>query len=192
MGVVRPLRRLLACREGATALEFAFALPVLLLLILGMFEVAMLMFISTSVEGGLREAARFGITDQVADEAERETAIRNIIERHALDFPGFSIASMTFSIYDSFNDVGQPEPWVDAEPLNGVYDAGEGYTDLNGDGSWSEDRGVAGVGQSGDVVRYRIVYDWELLTPYLAYLFGEDGVLHMSASITVRNEPYAL
>lgn len=185
-----PLRRLVACRDGAAALEFAFALPVLLLLILGMFEVSMMMFVSTSVEGGLREAARFGMTGQTPVAGTREEAILAILERYTFGLVDLNAADITFTTYASFSDVEQPEPWVDAEPLNGVYDAGEAYDDLNGDGQWSADRGTAGVGASGDVVLYKIAYDWQLLTPYLAHLFGDDGVLHMTASIAVRNEPY--
>src|SRR3546814_1709064 len=49
------IARLAGCRDGATALEFAFALPVILLLIIGMFEVAIIMFVNVSVEGALRE-----------------------------------------------------------------------------------------------------------------------------------------
>src|SRR3546814_7528090 len=56
----------------ATALEFAFALPVVLLLIVGMFEVAVIMFVNVSVEGALREAARFGITGEAPAGVTRE------------------------------------------------------------------------------------------------------------------------
>ena len=187
---LQALRRLARCRDGATALEFAFALPVVLLLLLGMFEVSMIMFVNTSVEGGLREAARYGITGQTPETGTREEAILGVLDRYTFGFVDLDAADITFTTYDSFTDVEQPEPWTDEAPLNGVYDEGEAYDDLNGDGEWSEDRGTAGIGASGEVVLYKIAYDWELMTPYLAPLFGDDGVLRMTASIAVRNEPY--
>lgn len=181
--------RLATDREGATALEFAFALPVVLLLLVGMIEVAMIMFVSTSVEGGLRQAARYGITGQTPDTGTREDAIVNIIGNYTLGFVDLDTSAITFTTYDSFNDVGQPEPWTDAN-ANGEYDLGEAYEDLNDNLQWDADRGTAGVGNAGEVVLYEIEYDWSLLTPYVSDLIGDSGVLHMSASIAVRNEPY--
>lgn len=181
--------RLARCREGATALEFAFALPVVMVLIVGMLEVAMIMFVSTSVEGGLRQAARYGITGQTPETGTREEAIIGIIGNYTLGFVDLDASDVTFTTYASFNDVGQPEPWTDTDG-NGSYDLGEPYDDLNGNLQWDADRGSAGVGNAGDVVLYKIDYDWSLLTPYVANLIGDHGLLHMSASIAVRNEPY--
>lgn len=185
------IARLARCREGATALEFAFALPIILLLIIGMFEVAIIMFVNTSVEGGLREAARYGITGQAPDGVSRQQAIVDTIERYTFGFLDMDQAKITFKAYESFNDVGQPEPWTDANG-NGVYDDGETYEDINGNGTWDEDRGIDGVGASGEVVLYEIDYSWGLMTPYLANLLGDNGTMNMSASIAVRNEPYDL
>lgn len=183
------IRRFAASRDGATALEFAFALPVVLMLIVGMLEVAMIMFVSTSVEGGLRQAARYGITGQTPATGTREQAIVDIIDNYTLGFVDLAASDVTFTTYDSFNDVGQPEPWTDANG-NGQYDAGEAFDDLNGNLQWDADRGTAGVGAAGEVVLYKIDYDWSLLTPYVSNLLGDNGVLHMSASIAVRNEPF--
>ena len=183
------LRRLAACRDGATLVEFAFTLPIVLMLFLGMFEVAMVMFVSTSVEGGLREAARFGITGQITDPEDREQAIIDMIETYTFGFVDVDAADITFMTYDSFGNVGEPEPWED-EDDDGVKDTGE-YEDVNGNGKWDADQGTAGLGDAGAVVRYRIEYDWTLMTPYMAAVLGDNGVFHMSASITVRNEPYS-
>ena len=183
------IRRLADCREGATALEFAFALPVVMVLIVGMLEVAMIMFVSTSVEGGLRQAARYGITGQTPQTGTREEAIIGIIGSYTLGFVDLDASDVTFMTYDSFNDVGQPEPWTDTDG-NGAYDVGEAYDDLNGNLQWDADRGSAGVGNAGEVVQYKIDYDRSLLTPYVSNLLGDNGMLHMTASIAVRNEPY--
>lgn len=187
----RLLRNWSGCEAGATALEFAFALPVMLMLILGMLEVAMVMFVSVSVEGGLREAARFGITGQTPASGTREEAILAIIDRYTFGVVDIAASDVSFKTYDSFTDVGQPEPFTDAN-ANGTYDAGESFEDLNGNAQWDADRGAAGVGNAGSVVLYEVSYDWELLTPYLAQLLGDAGVFHMSASIAVRNEPYGM
>lgn len=185
------LSSLRRCDRGISALEFAFAAPLLFLLVIGMFEVAVAMFVKVSAEAGLQDASRFGLTGQLADdEAARRQAILEILDERTLGMIDLSQATITFKSYDSFNDVGQPEPFTDAGSLNGTYDVGEVFVDLNDNGQWDADRGVDGVGNAGDVVLYRINYDWALMTPILTQILGENGHLPMSASIIVRNEPW--
>jgi len=189
------LRRFVRAQSGAAVIEFAFALPPLVLLIVGMFEVAVAMFVSTSVENALREASRYGITGDVPASMTREAQILQIIQDNTFGMLDPATTTITFMKYASFQDVGQPEPFTDtADPAdpkhNGKYDLGEDYTDLNGNGQWDDDRGIAGVGASGEVVRYKVDYQWNVMTPLFSSLIGNNGVLHMSASVVVRNEPY--
>jgi Flp pilus assembly protein TadG len=189
----RDLRSLRACRRGISALEFALAAPLLFLIVFGMFELALITFVLTSAEGGLREASRYGITGQQADnEAERRQQILDILGERTLGMIDMSRAEVTLRSYPSFNDVGQPEPFEDLAPLNQTYDSNEPFTDLNGNGQWDEDRGTDGVGNAGDVVLYRIDYEWDLLMPFVARILGTDGYLPMSASIVVRNECWVI
>jgi Flp pilus assembly protein TadG len=189
------LGRFARAQSGAAVIEFAFALPPLVLLIIGMFEVAVAMFVSTSVENALREASRYGITGDVPESSTREAQILQIIQDNTFGMLNPDTTTITFMKYASFQDVGQPEPFTDtpdpADPKhNGTYDPGEDFTDLNGNSQWDDDRGIAGVGASGEVVRYKVDYQWNIMTPLLSSLLGDNGVLHMSASVVVRNEPY--
>lgn len=191
------LRRLCRAESGAALIEFALVLPPLLLLVIGMFEVATAMFVSTSVESALREASRYGITgNQPANGQTREQQILQIVQDQTFGFLDPATTVISFKTYASFQDVGQPEPFVDTpapSPLaNGQYDPGEEFTDLNGNGQWDADRGIAGVGNAGDVVQYKVDYDWRLMTPFISQIFGNNGVLAMSASLVARNEPYSL
>lgn len=190
------LQQFARAQSGAAAVEFALALPVLVVLIIGMFEVAVAMFISTSVENALREASRYGITGNVPDDMTRQEQILQLIEDNTFHMLNPDTTTITFQKYASFQDVGQPEPFTDTpapSPLhNGKYDPGENFTDLNGNGKWDEDRGIAGVGASGEVVRYKVDYEWQLMTPLLSSMLGDNGVFHMSANVVVRNEPYAV
>lgn len=190
--ISRLLNRFRRSERGTAVVEFALVAPPLFLLVIGMFEVAMLMFINVSVEGGLKEAARWGITGQEpADEdVSREDQIVRIIENNTFGLIELTSADVGVKAYDSFSDVGKPEPFVDGTPFNGIRDEGETYTDVNGDGEYSEDQGKIGAGQFGEVVQYTVHYVWGLMTPYLSDLMGQDGVIHMSASVVVQNEPY--
>jgi Flp pilus assembly pilin Flp len=183
----RQLRRFARSNDGAAALEFALVLPPLCLILVGMFEMSMLMFTQASMEGALREAARFGMTGSVSDPAERQTQILAIIEKdtfHMLDSP-----TISFEVYNSFNSVGDPEPYVDSNG-NGKRDSGESYTDVNGNAQWDADQGKAGIGASAQIVQYTVQYDWHVITPFMAPVFGNNGKVHLKASVVLRNEPW--
>ncbi|WP_119458480.1 TadE/TadG family type IV pilus assembly protein [Rhodospirillaceae bacterium SYSU D60014] len=189
----RDLRSCWTCSRGISVLQFALAAPILFLLVFGVIEVALIMFISSAAESALKEAFRFGITgQQVNGEVGRQQRILDILGDYTFGMIDRSQVVITRNSYSSFSDVGQPEPFTDIEPLNGVYDPGEPFDDLNGSGRWEEDRGIEGIGNVGDAVLYRIDYEWELFTPVVSLVLGSNGRLPMSASIVLRNECWVL
>lgn len=180
----------LRCREGASLVEFALVFPILIVFVIGLIEVGMMMFIQSAMEGGLRQASRWGITGQTVVGETREETIRSILEEHTLGMIDFDDATITMMTYDSFSDVGQPEPFTDQDPFNGTYDVGEPYTDLNGNTQWDADRGVEGVGNSSEIVSYTVDYHWVPLTGLISSFVGDGDGIAMSATTVVRNEPF--
>ena len=71
------------CTVGATALEFAFAAPILFLAAGGIMEITMIQVKKVLVEGGLREASRYGITGSEPSAGAREARIIEIVNQHA-------------------------------------------------------------------------------------------------------------
>lgn len=181
------MHRFLRGRTGSASLEFAFAAPILLMVMIGLFEVAMILFANTVVEGAVRSASRFGLTGQTTPGLSREDVIVDRIREDSLGLVEIGPEDIDILVYPRFADVGQPEPFDDTNG-NGAYDAGEDYSDVNGNGVWDPDMGAAGAGGPGDVVIYRVRYSWPMMTGYLAESFGED--VAMGASIAVRNEPF--
>jgi len=178
------------CRRGVTALEFGLVAPVFALAVGALIDLTMMMFVSALLEGGVREAARFGITGFAPAGISRETRIRQIVADNTVGLVDMGTATVTQKIYPSFADVGKPEPFEDQAPANGAYDPGEPYQDVNGNGQWDGDMGAAGAGGPGDVVLYTVEVDWSPLTPIVAPLFGISGKIRMRSSVAVRNEPY--
>ena len=187
------LRRFRRSNDGAAALEFALVLPPLCLILVGMFEVAMLMFTQASMEGALREAARFSMTGSVADPADREEQIIAMVDQYTFGMLDTDTMVTTFLVYDSFSDVNQPEPFTDNNG-NGTFEAGiDGFDaddDINGNGQWDGDMGVAGVGTAEQVVEYTVEYDWQVMTPFMAQFMGDNGRVHLTARVVIRNEPW--
>ena len=192
-GLTRTLRlgrRCLKDRSGASLIEFALALPVFVLGLVGLLELALVLSAQVLAEGGLREAARYGITGQIPGGTSREAQILQIVSDHTHGMIDVSGATVTTKIYGSFDQVEEEEPYTDDSPANGQYDAGESFTDWNGNGSWDSDTGVPGAGTSGDIVLYKIEFQWSFLTPLFSKFGGDDGKLDLSAAITVQNEPF--
>ena len=177
--------------EGASAVEFSLVAMPLILTLVGIFEVALILFVNVLLEGAIRNSARYGITGYTAGGTDRETMIREIIRKRTIGMVNMANVSIETLVYQNFSDIGKPEPFTDAGPaFNGVYDPGETFVDINGNGQWDPDMGAAGAGGPGAVVVYKVKYDWPLLTGLLTPLLGQNGYVTLSVSTAVRNEPF--
>lgn len=172
-------------REGASTVELAFGAPILLSFVIGVLEIANLIFLSVALENAVLHASRFGITGSQAGTTRLEQ-VRAIVEDQT--FGRIASEEMTIDtlVFDQFADIGQPEPFADANG-NEVYDAGETFSDVNGNGAWDEDMGTAGLGGSGDIVLYRVNYTAPSLTGFMDWA---TQAVELSAAVAVRNEPY--
>lgn len=185
----RFLQNLLTQRTGTAALEFAFALPIVLVLVTGTIEFAILSFADTLLEGGLREAARFGITGLDPDDGSREAQIVSIVNDNAAGLFTISASDVETRVYQDFSDIGEPEPYTDSNG-NDQYDDGEPYTDVNCNDQWDEDMAAAGAGGGNDVVVYTITHEHNTITGFLDPIIAPDGTITLQASVAVRNEPF--
>lgn len=172
---------------GQTIVEFALVAPALIGLLCGVMEFSGMLFAQTLLEGGARQASRFGITGSAAGDVSREEQILQIIDENAYGIIETRDVLIETLVYENFSDVGQGEPFTDANG-NGAFDDGEEFDDVNGNGSRDEDMGVAGLGGPGDVVVYRLTYDWPLMIPIFKPFFGET--IKLDANVAVRNEPF--
>ena len=50
--------------------------------------------------------------------------------------------------------------------------------------------GTAGYGTQQQVVVYTVKYPWKLFTPMLSAIIGSNGIVNLTSTIVVRNEPY--
>ncbi|WP_085901167.1 TadE/TadG family type IV pilus assembly protein [Kiloniella majae] len=182
-------RKLAKCERGVVALEYAMGLPIFLTMVLGIFDLGGVYFASILLEGGLREAARYGVTGDLEPGVTKEEKILETINTHGAGFVQVKASELSTLVYKDFDSIGDPEPYVDADG-NNSYDAGEAFTDLNCNGAWDSDSGFNGAGNGSEVVLYTVEHDTQLITGYIAHLVGSDGKVKLRASVAVRNEPY--
>ena len=180
---IRSIRR---DQSGAAAVQFAVLAPAMLLLVVGSFEIAIMLFVSGTMESAVLAASRYGITGFTEDGVSREEQIRDIILDRTLGLVDMNRTTISTLVYSSFDQIGQPEPFTD-DNGNGVHDGGEAFNDVNGNGEWDNDMGAAGLGGPGDIVLYDIEYETSALTRFFEPIIGR--IVHRAA-VAVRNEPF--
>jgi len=178
-----------AGQSGSAMVEFALIAPAFLAIVGGIVEFSGIIFAQTLLEGGIREASRFGIIGSSANAAAGEAEIQRIIRKNAFGIIDADDIRVETLAYSSFGAVGQPEPFDDNNG-NGQFDPdeGEAFVDVNGNGARDDDQGQAGLGGGNQVVLYQLAYDWDIMIPIFEPFFGEQVTLE--ASIAVRNEPF--
>lgn len=180
------MRKFFQNEEGAAALEFGFVAIPLVALTMAIIEFALIFFVNASMESGVIQASRYAVTGHTTPGITREEKVLEILVQHGYGLIDIQPEDLTTLIYPNFASVGQPEPYVDANS-NGMFDGGEDFTDVNGNGVWDDDMGLAGLGGPGDIVVYKIDYDWGLMTELLKPMIGD---LTFISTVAVRNEPY--
>lgn len=180
------MRRLWKDRRGVAALEFALSAPLLILMTVGALEVAIIMFLGSTIENAVLDGSRQGVTGYTSEGKSRETIIRDAIADWSFGLLDMDVIEISTKIYPSFDDIGKPEPFVDSNG-NGYRDDGEPYSDINGNGQWDADMGEAGLGGPGEVVMYSVAYKWGMLTRFMEKIIGD---ITFRSSIAVRNEPF--
>ena len=169
--------RILKKQEGATVIEFAIVAPVLFLIVFGIIEFSIIMFVSSAVESATVIGSRFGITgnnyaefagdynddnnDGIADTASREAFIRAEVEQRTLGLLNPTRLEVT------------SEPFATL----GAVNRGANLTNQN-----------AGAGD--EAVLYKVSYDWPVLTPFAGLAFGEDGVFRITSTVVAINESF--
>lgn len=175
-------------QDGAALTEFALVAPVLILMIMGIFDMAHSSYTNALMNGAMQKAARdltleTGVTSQNAIDQAVIDQVRNVV-------PSTATVELVKLSHFEFEDIGQPEEFTDSGAMNGICDNGEPYIDYNNNGQWDSNRGAEGIGGAKDAVLYTINVSYDRLLP-MAYLAGLSETINLSASTVLRNQPYA-
>lgn len=189
MALFRPIIPRVSNVSGATAVEFAMVAPVLMLLLTGIVECGLVLAADIVLKNATSDASRTGRTGFTALDSTQDATVRRMIRNEAgvlMDADRITIESTAYSGFDTLK---KPEPFIDANK-NGKRDDGENFTDVNGNGVYDLDQGRSGYGGTNEVVLYTVSYPWRFFTPLIGRMVGTDGVLTLTATAVVQNEPY--
>lgn len=174
--------------SGTAAIEFAVIAPVLLLIMFGIIEFSLAMFMQSVMEGATTLSSRLGKTGYSQQGISREDTIRAALNQRAGTFLDVDEITITSKFYGQFDQIGDEEPYIDTNH-NHRYDTGETYTDVNGNGHWDADMAEPGYGDANDIVVYTVTYPWQIMTPVMRPFF-DNGILPLRSVAVVKNEPY--
>ena len=185
-----PIRRIGRDIRAMAAVEFALTAPVFLLLLMGIFDYSWQFYAQQVLQGAVAKAARDSTlesnnTSQTALDDHVRDLVRNVFKDADVSF--------TRKVYDSFEEVGNPEPFKDSNN-NGKYDSSpikECFEDINGNGVWDADRARTGNGGPDDIVLYTASMTFDRVLPVWRML-GQPQETTLKASTVLRNQPFSV
>src|SRR5262249_32746466 len=107
----RYFARILRRNDGLVALEFALIAPVLLLIVLGTIEFALIMFTTAAMESATLTTSRLGKTGYTTGGLSRQQLIINTIQSRTAGLLNPTLLSISTTVYSGFQNVSQPEPY---------------------------------------------------------------------------------
>jgi Flp pilus assembly protein TadG len=193
---MRSVRGIATCIRGATIIEFAMVAPVLMLVLMGLFDVAHLVYVKSQLTGLMQKAARDSTLEDQSTLAGQAVLDNNVISQVKMLAPGATVLTSR-RFYRNYNDATAkvPEYWGDTDH-DGKCDANESYTDANGNGVWDADGGDGGSssatpgGGAQDRTIYTVNVTFTRLFPLWSFI-GASSQAKLSAKTILANQPYS-
>ena len=183
----RALRDLGEDQRGATIVEFSLVCIPFITMLCAMFELGFRQYVAVQLQDALDQAARKVMVAEGTTSSQLKASIEPRIK---VVSPGATVTVKPTS-YDKFQNVAKAEPiTTDTAPL-GVYNPGDCFTDINGNGNWDSDAGtVDSTGGSDDVVLYTATVQYREVVP-VSGLLGWSSTRELTATTMLKNQPYA-
>lgn len=178
--------RLLRDRRGATLVEFAMIAPVMLLLLMGLFDLCYRSYAQSILTGAVQAAGRRATLEGNAS-GTSTAAIDDAVVKQVRAIARDVRWESSRKHYSAFGDV-RAEPFDDTNH-NNQYDVGECYSDVNANLRWDSDAGSTGQGGANDITLYSMSMTYPRLFP-LYGLMGLSTEQTISAQTLLKNQPY--
>ncbi len=181
------MKRLRSDESGATLTEFGLVAPILILMLMGIFDMAHSQYTAAQINGAMQKAGR-DLTLESAG-SQQANIDQRVIDQIKTVVPNNATVTLEKLSHFDFSDVGEAEDFTDEAPLDGICNNGEVFEDSNGNGQWDANRGQSGIGGARDAVLYEATVEWKRLFP-VAGLIGMSENMTLKASTVLRNQPY--
>ncbi|MDE1900497.1 MAG: pilus assembly protein [Alphaproteobacteria bacterium] len=152
-----------AARRGATAVEMAIIAPVFFMMLMGTVEMCLMMGAQQILENAAFNTARLAKTGYTGSGETQAQTVTQILDNE-------------LKAYGSMLDP------------NNVTVTETAYSDFSNAGT--NTGGTSGYGTQQQIVAYTFTYPWKLFTPMMSEIIGTNGIVNLTSTIVVRNEPY--
>ncbi|MFM6931249.1 MAG: TadE/TadG family type IV pilus assembly protein [Novosphingobium sp.] len=180
-------RALLRDTRGVTVVEFALIAPVLLVLLMGIYDVGYQLYASSVLQGALQKAGRDATIEGAATTT--STIDQRVSDQIKMVVPNATLA-FSRKAYATFGTVSKPEDFSDLNS-NGTCDKGEPYEDINGNSMWDTDRGKTGQGGAKDAVLYSVTMTYPRPLA-VAPMIGLSNTVTVKTETVLRNQPFGI
>ena len=180
-----------ANERGTSVMEFGLIAPVVMVMLLGTYDVGHEMYVKAVLNGALQEVGRNSALEGATNADQRQEIDDKITAIVTQVAPNADI-DITRRYYKTFAKAAaaQAEDVIeDADDANGICDDGESFMDAKHNGEWDQDGGTDGQGGAKDVVIINVSLTYDRLFPSAAFIgYGSDVIL-VSDSV-IANQPY--
>ncbi|MEN8237311.1 MAG: TadE/TadG family type IV pilus assembly protein [Pseudomonadota bacterium] len=185
------MRMALKQKEGSAAVEFGIVAPIFLALLIGMYDVGMMLVAHNALDAAASRAGQFGLSGRASPGMTRNEAIEQAAKDAVQAYSGGILdpdkVTISVSAYNDLTAVGKPEPLINDVDGDGDWDAGDSYLDINNNGQWDADQGkTSSFGLPGQAVRYEINYDWQPIYKF----FGNKDPIRLRGISPIVNEDF--
>jgi hypothetical protein len=183
-------RRLAGDRRGNALIEFGIVAPVMCLFLLGAFDVAHTLYLTSVLQGIVQKTARDGSLESGTEDAQ-QALLDSRVKSQVAALVNNADIKITRRFYRTFAlaAAAQAEHWTDTDK-DGVCDHGETYQDDNNNNVWDADGGDGGEGGAKDRVVYTVTVTYNHMLP-VYNLLNMSKQQTITAKTVLENQPYS-
>jgi Flp pilus assembly protein TadG len=170
--------------RGVSVVEFAFAGPIFLSLLMGVLDFGYALYVKAVLQGAVEEAGR-GASLENTTAAAIDAKVADLTR----DINNSGTRATSRLYYEDYVDVEKPEEFTDTNS-NGIRNAGECFVDRNGNAVWDSNVGLSGRGGAQDVVVYSVTFQYQRIFPLWSML-GQSQTQTLTARTHLRNQPFS-
>ena len=151
-----------AARRGSVVVEMALLSPMFFLFLMGTTESCMMLGAQQLLENATYNTSRLAKTGYVSSGQTQSQTVSQVLTTELQSYGALINTANVTMTETSYNS----------------------FTAAAAGG------GTAGYGTQQQVVVYTVKYPWKLFTPMLSAIIGSNGIVNLTSTIVVRNEPY--
>jgi hypothetical protein len=183
--------------SGGTAIEFAIVAGIFFTLMFGIIEYGMIMLTKVAIESATVQVGRASSLGNVGAgcaAGDRVCEVKRVVIEKTQGLIDPESVNVSAVVVSSATTSTPRTPDICLDNAATPYPAACSAWQENGGNPTSYDPpaalGGAALGNGGELVEVRVTYLWRVLFPIFRSQFGKNGVLTITSSTVVKNEPF--